>query len=94
MFFVPHPSTVEQREAEGLDATWGVRVSGEADGSWRATLKNPQLSYGEGSVVGTPVVFNFDPNDFVLTSFQRSSGGAAIGDQALAARIRRLRFKI
>ena len=68
--------------------------SGEAGGSWRATLKNGQLSYEEGSVAGMPVVFNFDPNDFVLTSFQRISGGAAIGDQALAARIRRLWFKI
>ncbi|HUZ69448.1 MAG TPA: maleylpyruvate isomerase family mycothiol-dependent enzyme [Candidatus Saccharimonadales bacterium] len=94
MFFVLHPSTVDQKEAEGLDATWGVRVSGEAGGSWRATLKNGQLSYEEGSVAGMPVVFNFDPNDFVLTSFQRISGGAAIGDQALAARIRRLWFKI
>jgi uncharacterized protein (TIGR03083 family) len=94
MFFVLHPSTVDQKEAEGLDATWGVRVSGEAGGSWRATLKNGKLSYEEGSVAGLPVVFNFDPNDFVLTSFQRISGGAAIGDQALAARVRRLWFKI
>jgi uncharacterized protein (TIGR03083 family) len=94
MFFVLHPSTVDQQAAEGLDTTWGVRVSGEAGGSWRATLKNGQLSYEEGDIAGLPVVFNFDPNDFVLTSFQRISGGAAIGDQALAARISRLLFKI
>lgn len=94
MFFVLHPSTVDQKEAAGLDATWGVRVSGAAGGSWLATLKGGQLSYEEASVAGLPVVFNFDPNDFVLTSFQRISGGAAIGDQALAARIRRLWFKI
>jgi uncharacterized protein (TIGR03083 family) len=94
MFYVLLPSTVDAKEAEGLDATWGVRVSGEWGGSWKATLTNGQLSYAEGSVTECPVVFNFDPNDLVLTSFQRIVGGAAIGDQALAARVRRLWYKI
>lgn len=94
MFYVLHPSTVDPKEAESLDATWGVRVSGDWGGSWKATLTNGQLSYAEESVTGCPVVFNFDPSDFVLTSFQRISGGAAIGDQALAARVRRLWYKI
>ncbi len=94
MFYVLHPSTVDQQEAAGLDATWGVRVSGDWGGSWKATLSGGTLSYEEGSVAGCPVVFNFDPSDFVLTSFQRISGGAAIGDQELAARVRRLWYKI
>ena len=94
MFYVLHPSTVDQEVAAGLDATWGVRVSGDWGGSWQATLKDGQLSYVEGSVAGYPLVFNFDPSDFVLTSFQRVIGGAAIGDQELAARLRRILYKI
>jgi uncharacterized protein (TIGR03083 family) len=94
MLYVLHPSTIDPKEAQGLDATWGVRVSGDWGGSWKATLKDGRLSYAEESVAGSPVVFNFDPSDFVLTSFQRVSGGAAIGDQDLAARVRRLWYKI
>ena len=45
-------------------------------------------------LAGCPVVFNFDPNDFVLTAFQRIQGGAPIGDQATARVVRQLFFKI
>ena len=94
MFHVLLPSTVHPDEAAGFDATWGTRVSGPDGGSWVNTLAGGTYSAAEGSVAGQPVVFNFDPSDFVLTCFQRVSGGAAIGDQALAARIRRLWYKI
>ena len=93
MFYVLLPSTIDPAEA-GFDATWGVRVSGDDGGSWVLTLAGGKLSAAEGGLAGQPVVFNFDPSDFVLTCFQRVSGGAAIGDQDLARRIRRLWFKI
>lgn len=95
MLNVLQPYTMEARVAGELDnATWGVRVSGPYGGSWKAALKEGKLSYEPGSVAGQPVVFNFDPSDFVLTAFQRVSGGAAIGDQDLALKVRRLWFKI
>jgi uncharacterized protein (TIGR03083 family) len=94
MIYVLQPATVDPETAKGLDATWGVRVSGDYGGSWRATVKDGKLSYEEGSVAGLPVVFNFDPSDFVLTAFQRVQGGAAIGDQALASRVRQLWYRI
>lgn len=86
--------TVDADHARGVDATWGVRVSGDQGGSWRVQLKDGELSFEEGSLAGCPVVFNFDPNDFVLTAFQRIEAGAAIGDQATAGIVRQLFFKI
>lgn len=92
--FVLLQYTVDAEPARGFDATWGIRVSGDYSGSWRVQLTDGKLSYEEGSIAGLPVTFNFDPADFVLTSFQRIRGGAPIGDQALAERIRYLFFKI
>jgi len=92
--FILLQSTVDPARAKGVDANWGIRVSGDYGGSWRVHLKDGKLTYEEGSVAGLPVVFNFDPSDFVLTSFQRVRGGAAIGDQELAERSRYLFFKI
>lgn len=94
MINVLQPATVDPDTSKGIDASWGVRVSGDWGGSWVATLKDGKLSYQEGSVAGQPLVFNFDPSDFVLTAFQRVQGGAAIGDQALAGRVRQLWYKI
>ena len=94
MLHVLLPSTIDPAASAGFVATWGVRVSGDQGGSWRLSLDGGKLSASEDSVSGLPVVFNFDPSDFVLTCFQRVAGGAAIGDQDLAARIRRLWYKI
>lgn len=94
MINVLQPATIDPDTSSGLDASWGVRVSGDWGGSWVATLKDGKLSYQEGSVASQPLVFNFDPSDFVLTAFQRVQGGAAIGDQALAGRVRQLWYKI
>jgi uncharacterized protein (TIGR03083 family) len=92
--FIVLQVTVDAEAAKGFNATWGVRISGEAGGSWKLELKDSKLTYEEGSVAGCPVVFNFDPNDWVLTAYQRFPGGAAIGDRQLAYKIRRLFFKI
>src|SRR2546425_7999863 len=94
IMFIVLQNTVDAEQAKGFDATWGVRVSGEQGGSWKLQLKDGKLTYEEASVAACPVVFNFDPNDWVLTAYQRYPGGAAIGDRALAYKIRRLFFKI
>ncbi len=92
--FIVLQVTVDQEAAKGFDATWGVRISGDQGGSWKVQVKDGKLTYEEASVAACPVVFNFDPNDWVLTAYQRFPGGAAIGDRALAYKIRRLFFKI
>jgi uncharacterized protein (TIGR03083 family) len=92
--FIVLQVTVDAEAAKGFDATWGVRISGEAGGSWKLELKDGKLTYEEGSVAACPVVFNFDANDWVLTAYQRFPGGAVIGDRQLAYKIRRLFFKI
>src|SRR5919205_1477405 len=92
--FIVLQVTVDEEAAKGFDATWGVRISGDAGGSWKLALKDGKLTYEEASVDGLPVVFNFDANDWVLTAYQRFPGGAVIGDRQLAYRIRRLFFKI
>ena len=92
--FIVLQNTVDAEAAKGLDATWGVRISGDAGGTWKLQLKDGALTYAEGSVAGCPVVFNFDANDWVLTAYQRFPGGAVIGDRQLAYKIRRLFFKI
>ena len=94
IMFIVLQNTVDAEQAKGFDATWGVRVSGDQGGTWKLQLKDGKLTYEEASVAGCPVVFNFDPNDWILTAYQRFPGGAAIGDRALAYRIRRLFFKI
>ncbi len=92
--FILMQATLDAERARGLDYTWGARVSGPYGASWRMHLKDGKLTYEEGSVAACPVTFNFDASDFVLTSFQRVRGGAAIGDQALAERVRTLFFRI
>ena len=52
------------------------------------------LTYAQGDVEDCPARFGFDPNDFVLTSYQRIRGGLVTGDEALADRFRGLFFKI
>ena len=92
--FIVLQNTVDAEAAKGFNPTWGVRISGDAGGSWKLQLKDGALSYEEASVAACPVVFNFDANDWVLTAYQRFPGGAAIGDRQLAYKIRRLFFKI
>ena len=94
IMFIVLQNTVDAEQAKGFDTTWGVRVSGDQGGSWKLQLKDGKLTYEEASVAGCPVVFNFDPNDWALTVYQRFPGGTAIGDRELAYRIRRLFFKI
>ena len=96
MLFALLPSTVDAPSAKGLDVEYGIEVSGEWGGKWRATIKDgkfeakPETSNFEGC----KAVFSFDSSDFVLTAFQRIQGGSPRGDQATINKVRGLFFRI
>jgi uncharacterized protein (TIGR03083 family) len=86
--------TVDANRAVDLKCKFGIQISGPGGGTWSVTLDGTSLSYEEGSTAGCQTVFNFHPNDFVLSTYQRKRGGTCTGDQVLAERIRDLLFKI
>ena len=96
MLFALLPSTVNARSAEGLDLQYGIEISGEWGGKWRATLKDGKFEAKPetGNFEGLDAIFSFDPSDFVLTAFQRFPGGAARGDHELINKVRSLFFTI
>jgi uncharacterized protein (TIGR03083 family) len=85
--------TVDERHSD-LKATFGIEISGRGGGAWCVNVDGTRLSVREGSTDGCDTVFDFDPNDFVLSTYQRRRGGTARGDLALAERVRDLLFKI
>ncbi len=96
MLFALLPSTVDAPSATGVDATYGINISGEWGGKWRATMKDSKFNAvpETDSFGGCDVVMEFDPSDFVLTSFQRFPGGAARGDWQQIDKIRSMFFRI
>jgi uncharacterized protein (TIGR03083 family) len=86
--------TVEAERAKDLKARFGIEISGPGGGSWCVNVDGTTVSYEEGSTDGCGTVFDFDPNDFVLSTYQRRRGGTPRGDVALAERIRDMLFKI
>ena len=86
--------TVDAQHAEGLKTRFGVEVTGRGGGSWCINVDGTSVSYAEGATEGCPVVFSFNPSDFVLSTYQRKRGGTVAGDPVLAERIRDLLFKI
>src|SRR5512142_944542 len=95
MLYALLPSTVDAESAKGIDVAFGIEVSGEWGGKWRATVK-------DGKFEAKPVenfndcqaVFSYDPSDFVLTAFQRFQGGEARGDPEVIKKVRGLFFTI
>jgi uncharacterized protein (TIGR03083 family) len=96
MLFALLPSTVDAPSAKGLDVEYGIEVSGEWGGKWRATVKDGKFEAKPetGNFEGCQAVFSFDPSDFVLTAFQRIQGGSPRGDQATINKVRSLFFRI
>jgi hypothetical protein len=76
--------------------TYGIEVSGEWGGKWRATVKDGKFEVkpDDVSFKGVDAIFSYDPSDFVLTSFQRYPGGAARGDIDVINKVRNLFFRI
>ena len=96
MLFALLPSTVDQPSAQDVDVEYGIEVSGEWGGKWRATVKDGKFEAKPetGDFEGCKAVFSFDPSDFVLTAFQRFDGGTARGDQETIDKVRSLFFRI
>ena len=96
MLFALLPSTVDAASAKGVDVEYGIEVSGEWGGKWRATVKDGKFEAKPetGNFEGCKAVFSYDPSDFVLTAFQRFDGGKARGDQATIDKVRSLFFRI
>ena len=96
MLFALLPSTVDAASAKGVEVEYGIEVSGEWGGKWRATVKDGKFEAKPetGNFEGCKAVFSFDPSDFVLTAFQRFDGGTAQGDQETIDKVRSLFFRI
>jgi hypothetical protein len=84
MLYALLPSTVDALSAKGVDLQYGIEISGEWGGKWRATVKDGKFEAipETGNFEGCEAIFSFDPSDFVLTTFQRFPGGAR-GDQEI-----------
>jgi uncharacterized protein (TIGR03083 family) len=96
MLYALLPSTVDAKSAEGVDVQYGIEISGEWGGKWRATVKDGKFEAKPetGNFEGCDAIFTFEPSDFVLTAFQRFPGGAARGDQDVINTVRSLFFTI
>jgi hypothetical protein len=96
MLFALLPSTVDAPSAAGVDVEYGIEVSGEWGGKWRATVKDGKFEARPetGNFEDCKAVFSFDPSDFVLTAFQRFDGGTARGDPETIDKVRKLFFRI
>jgi uncharacterized protein (TIGR03083 family) len=87
-------ATLDADVCQGLSCTAGIKLTGNYGGSYRVKVADNSLSFEEGPVDDAQVVFTFDPNDFVLTAYQRRRGGQVQGDEQLAERFRSIFFKI
>jgi uncharacterized protein (TIGR03083 family) len=96
MLFALLPSTVDAKSAKGVDVQYGIDVTGEWGGKWRATVKDGKFEVKpeSGDFEGCDAIFTFDASDFVLTAFQRFPGGAARGDPEVIDKVRGLFFRI
>jgi uncharacterized protein (TIGR03083 family) len=86
--------TVDAQQSKDLKATFGIEISGPGGGSWCVNVDGTNVNYTEGPTDECQTVLAFDPNDFVLSTYQRRRGGTPRGDLVLAERIRDLLFKI
>src|SRR5947209_12305361 len=86
--------TVDAQRAGDLKTSFGINISGPGGGKWCVNVDGTAVSITEGSTESCPTVFNFSPNEFVLTTYQRMRGGAVSGDAAIGERVRDLLFKI
>ncbi len=96
MLFALLPSTVDAKSANGVDIQYGIEVSGNWGGKWRATVKDGKFDAKPetGNFERCDAIFSYDPSDFVLTAFQRYPGGAARGDPDVIDKARSLFFRI
>jgi len=95
MLYALLPSTVDAESAKDVDVVFGIDVTGEWGGKWRATVKDGKFeAKPTEDFEGCQAVFRYDPSDFVLTAFQRFPGGEATGDPEVIEKVRNLFFRI
>jgi uncharacterized protein (TIGR03083 family) len=85
--------TVDERNRE-FRTRFGIEISGSGGGSWAVDVDGQTVTIVEGSTEGCTTVFEFEANDFVLSTYQRRRGGSVRGDAQMAERVRDLLFKI
>lgn len=85
--------TVDPRHS-GLKTRFGIEIEGAGGGSWTVDVDGQSVTINEGTLEGREVIFDFDANDFVLSTYQRRRGGSVRGNEELADRVRDLLFKI
>jgi uncharacterized protein (TIGR03083 family) len=86
--------TVDAERAAGVKCTFGINIEGAGGGTWAVNVDGTTVNIVEGSTDGCDTIFDFDPNDFVLSTYQRRRGGRPSGDLELAEKVRDLLFKI
>jgi uncharacterized protein (TIGR03083 family) len=86
--------TVDAQRAAGFKTRFGIEIEGSGGGSWTVDVDGAAVNITEGALENREVIFDFDPNDFVLATYQRRRGGAVRGNEELAERVRDLLFKI
>ena len=86
--------TVDADRAAGFKCKFGINVEGQGGGTWAVDVDGTTVNIVEGSTEDCETVFDFDANDFVLSTYQRRRGGRASGDLELAEKVRDLLFKI
>jgi hypothetical protein len=94
--FVLMSATIDGPSAAGLRATYGIEVSGAWGGKWRVNVADGAFTYAPESqdFQGCQALFQFDPSNFVLSSFLRFPGGSASGDPDVIERVRHMFFRI
>jgi uncharacterized protein (TIGR03083 family) len=86
--------TVDAERSKGMQCKFGINIEGPGGGTWAVDVNGTTVNIVEGSTDGCATVFDFDPNDFVLSTYQRRRGGRPSGDLELAEKVRDLLFKI
>ncbi len=94
--FIIWQYSVDQKAAEGVDITYGIKVDGEWGGQWKATVKDGQFNYEAVEELGdVDALFHYKhPSDMVLTTYQRIEGGETSGDPEVIDKVRNLFFQI
>jgi uncharacterized protein (TIGR03083 family) len=86
--------TVDAERAGDLKTRFGIEISGPGGGQWCVSIDGTAVTIEEGAPADCAAVFNFNPNEFVLSTYQRMRGGTVTGDAAMGERIRDVLFKI
>jgi hypothetical protein len=92
--FILMQGTHDAENFPDLPAPVGFRVSGRNAGAWKVTISGGTFAFEPASVDELPVVFEFDPATFTLTTYARMNGGTSYGDREQADNFRCMFFAI